>query len=82
MAGSATALPRPHYTPTYSSWLNQVERWFAILTQRQIRRSSCVSAKDLVAKIEAFIATYNAKAYPFVWMATSEAILEKVERLC
>ena len=71
-----------HYTPTYSSWLNQVERWFAILTQREIRRSSCVSAKDLVAKIEAFIAAYNAKAHPFVWTATSEAILAKVERLC
>ena len=71
-----------HYTPTYSSWLNQVERWFAILTQRQIRRSSCVSAKDLVAKIEAFIAAYNTKAHPFVWTATSEAILEKVERIC
>jgi len=71
-----------HYTPTYSSWLNQVERWFAILTQRQIRRSSCASAKDLIAKIEAYIAAYNAKAHPFVWTVTSEAILEKVERIC
>lgn len=59
----------------------QVERWFAILTQRHIRRSSCVSAKDLVAKIEAFIAAYNAKAHPFVWTATSEDLLEKVERI-
>jgi putative transposase len=71
-----------HYTPTYSSWLNQIERWFAILTERQIRRSSAVSAKDLIANIEAFIATYNAKARPFVWTATSDAILEKIERIC
>jgi transposase len=71
-----------HYTPTYSSWLNQIERWFAILTERQIRRSSAVSAKELIAKIEAFVAAYNAKARPFVWTATSEAILEKLERLC
>jgi putative transposase len=71
-----------HYTPTYSSWLNQIERWFAILTERQIRRSSAVSAKDLVAKIEAFVAAYNAKARPFAWTPTSDAILEKLERLC
>ncbi|OAJ68298.1 Integrase core domain protein [Gluconobacter cerinus] len=62
-----------HYTPIYASWLNQIERWFALLTERQIRRASCVSA---------FVQTYNARAKPFVWTATSEAILEKVERLC
>jgi transposase len=71
-----------HCTLTYSSWLNQIERWFAILTERQIRRSSAVSAKDLVAKIEAFVAAYNAKARPFVWTAASDAILEKLECLC
>ncbi|PYD74739.1 IS630 family transposase [Novacetimonas pomaceti] len=71
-----------HYTPTYASWLNQVERWFALLTERQIRRASFVSAKDLTEKINAFVQTYNARAKPFVWTATSEAILEKVERLC
>jgi len=71
-----------HYTPTYASWLNQVERWFALLTERQIRRASFVSAKDLVEKIDAFVQAYNIKAKPFVWTATSEAILEKVERLC
>jgi putative transposase len=71
-----------HYTPTYASWLNQVERWFALLTQRQIRRGSFVSAKDLVAKIDTFVQAYNAKAHPFVWTATSEAILDKVARLC
>jgi putative transposase len=71
-----------HYTPTYASWLNQVERWFALLTQRQIRRGSFVSAKDLVAKIDTFVQAYNAKTHPFVWTATSGAILDKVARLC
>jgi putative transposase len=71
-----------HHTPTYASWLNQVERWFALLTQRQIRRGSFVSAKELVAKIEAFVHAYNDKARPFVWTATSDAILAKIERLC
>jgi putative transposase len=73
---------RIHFTPTYASWLNQVERWFALLTQRQIRRGSFASAKDLVAKINAFVDAYNAKCRPFVWTATSEAILEKVAKLC
>ena len=71
-----------HFTPTYSSWLNQVERWFALITQRHIRRASFVSAKDLIAKIDTFVEAYNAKARPFQWTATSEAILAKIERLC
>lgn len=71
-----------HYTPTYASWLNQVERWFALLTQRQIRRGSFVSAKDLVAKIDTFVQAYNGKARPFVWTATSQQILEKVAKIC
>lgn len=64
-----------HFTPTYASWMNQVERWFALITQRRIRRGSFVSAKDLVSKIEAFVAAYN-------WTATSDAIFAKLERLC
>jgi putative transposase len=71
-----------HHTPTYASWLNQVERWFALLTQHQIRRGSFVSAKELIAKIEAFVHAYNDKARPFIWTATSGAILGKLERLC
>jgi len=71
-----------HYTPTYASWLNQVERWFGLITQRQIRRGSFVSAQDLVAKIKTFVDAYNAQASPFAWTATSEAILAKIERLC
>jgi len=71
-----------HYTPTYASWLYQVERWFALITQRQIRRGSFVSARDLIGKINAFVEAYNAKAKPFVWTATSQSILAKVKRLC
>jgi putative transposase len=71
-----------HYTPTYASWLNQVERWFAILTSREIRRGSFASAKDLVARITAFVAAYNTRSQPFTWTATADAILAKLARLC
>lgn len=71
-----------HYTPTYSSWLNQVERWLGLITQQAIRRGSFKSVKDLVAKIDNFVQHYNDKAAPFVWTATAESILAKIERLC
>ncbi len=48
-----------HYTPTYAPWLNQVERWFGIITQRAIRRGSFSSVKQLIANIEHFIANYH-----------------------
>src|ERR1700710_849245 len=66
-----------HYTPTYSSWLNQVERWFALITQRAIRRGSFRSVKDLVEKIDAFVQLYNRSHRPFVWTATADSILGK-----
>ena len=71
-----------HYTPTYASWLNQVERWFGIITQQAIRRGSFSSVKQLVKKIEHFVDRYNANASPFAWTATAESILAKVQRLC
>lgn len=71
-----------HYTPTYASWLNQVEIWFNIITQRAIRRGTFRSVPDLVAKIESFVATYNRESKPFVWTATADSILAKIERLC
>ena len=71
-----------HYTPTYSSWLNQVERWFALITQQAIRRGSFTSVKDLVAKIDAFVQNYNRSHRPFVWTATADSILAKITRLC
>jgi putative transposase len=51
-----------HFTPTYSSWLNQVERFFALITDKTIRRGSFKSAKELVAKIQSFISQYNKTA--------------------
>ena len=71
-----------HYTPTYSSWLNQVEIWFGIITQRAIRRGVFRSVRQLIQKIEEFVAHYNRESRPFVWVATADSILEKIGRLC
>jgi putative transposase len=71
-----------HYTPTYASWLNQVEIWFNIITQKAIRRGTFRSVRDLISKIEHFVGAYNTKARPFVWTATADSILGKIERLC
>lgn len=71
-----------HYTPTYASWLNQVEIWFNIITQRAIRRGTFRSVPDLIAKIDSFVDHYNRNCCPFVWTATSDSILTKIQRLC
>jgi putative transposase len=71
-----------HFTPTYASWLNQVERFFALMTQRAIRRGSFVSVADLVRKIDRFVQHHNAHAAPFIWTATADSILQKLARLC
>jgi transposase len=71
-----------HYAPTYASWLNQVERWFGIITQRAIRRGSFSSVKELIARIEQFVGAYNRNTAPFIWTATADSILEKLQRLC
>lgn len=71
-----------HYTPTYSSWLNQVEIWFNIITQQAIRRGSFRSVKQLTDKINLFVENYNAKSQPFSWTATADSILNKINRLC
>ena len=70
-----------HYTPTYASWLNQVERWFALITQQAIRRSSVRSVKELIRNIEKFVDHYNEKATPFMWTATADSIFTKLKRL-
>jgi putative transposase len=71
-----------HFTPTYSSWLNQVERWFALITNQAIRRGSFDSVTDLKRKINEFVEHYNHHPQPFMWTATAESILAKLERLC
>lgn len=71
-----------HFVPTYSSWLNQVERFFAIITERAIRRGSFTCVKELTTKIDQFVARYNQNCKPFAWTATADSILEKLARLC
>lgn len=71
-----------HYIPTYATWLNQVERWFGLITQQAIRRGSFSSVKELVTKIDDFVEHYNAHPRPFVWTATADSILDKIQRLC
>jgi len=71
-----------HYTPTYASWLNQVEIWFNLITQKAIRRGTFKNVKDLVKNIDQFVQTYNRNTRPFQWTATAESILEKIKRLC
>lgn len=71
---------RLHFIPTSSSWLNLVERWFAELTNKAVRRGSFQSVPDLIEKITAFIAAHNEHSSAFVWTATAEDILAKIER--
>jgi transposase len=70
-----------HFIPTHSSWLNLVERWFALLTERQIKRGAHTSVVQLKAAIESFIEQNNKTPKPFVWTKTADVILEKVARL-
>jgi transposase len=69
-----------HFTPTSSSWLNLVERWFRELTQKAIRRGVFPSVKELVEAIQEYLEAYNEDPKPFVWTARVEEILEKVNR--
>ena len=71
-----------HYTPTYASWLNQVERWFGLITQQAIRRGSFKSVRELVQKIDAYVTHYNLHRRPFIWTATADSIFAKLHRLC
>jgi transposase len=69
-----------HFTPTSSSWLNLVERWFRNLTDKAIRRGVFPSVPDLISAIERYLQARNADPKPFVWTATADEILEKVRR--
>jgi transposase len=69
-----------HFIPTSSSWLNLVERWFEELSEKAIRRGSFVSVPDLEKAIEEFLAAWNESPNPFVWTATVEDIMKKIER--
>ena len=71
-----------HFTPTSASWLNQVERWFALLTERQIRRGVHRSTKELKTAIDDFIQHHNREPKPFIWHKTADQILDSVARFC
>jgi len=71
-----------HFTPTSASWLNLVERWFALLTEKQLRRGAHRSTKELEAAIHSFIRNHNKDPKPFVWHKTADQILNSVARFC
>ncbi|HEY1911893.1 MAG TPA: IS630 family transposase [Vicinamibacterales bacterium] len=72
----------PHFTPTSASWLNLVERWFATLTQKQIKRGAHRSTRALETAIREYLAISNGSPKPFVWHKTADEILASVARFC
>ena len=70
-----------HYTPTYSSWINQVERWFAYLTQDLLQRSDHRSVQALEKDIREWVTAWNENPKPFIWTKTAEQILQSLSRL-
>jgi transposase len=71
-----------HFTPTGASWINQVERFFALITDKQIRRGVHTSVQKLEDDIRTFIQTHNADPKPFRWTKSAEDILASIERFC
>jgi putative transposase len=71
-----------HFVPTYSSWLNLVERFFAVITDKAIRRGSFRSVRELVQRIDHFVTHHNVDCKPFIWTATADSIIAKLQRLC
>jgi transposase len=71
-----------HFTPTASSWLNQVERFFALLTARQLKRGTHRSVEELEAAVLAYLERHNAEPRPFRWTKSADEILASVARFC
>ena len=71
-----------HFTPTSASWLNQVERFFAEITRRRIRRGTFTHVRELEQAIHDYLDHHNGNPKPFIWTATAHAILDKVKRFC
>ena len=69
-----------HFTPTSSSWLNQIERWFAEITRKRIRRGTFRSVRDLVRAIKDYVRHYNRHPRPFQWVASAGKIIRKVNK--
>jgi transposase len=71
-----------HFTPTSASWLNLVERWFAALTDKQLRRNSFQSTRQLETAIRSYLDQHNLNPKPFVWTKTADQILDSIARYC
>ena len=71
-----------HYTPTYSSWINLVERWFALLSERKIKRASHRSTRELERDIRSFLDQTNDHPKPFIWTKSADQILASLRRFC
>lgn len=71
-----------HLTPTSASWLNQVERWLATLTEKQIRRGTHRLTQQIDRAIRDYLETYNADPKPFVWSKTADEIFASIQRFC
>lgn len=71
-----------HFTPTSASWINQVERFFGLLTQRQLRRGTFRSTVALEKAIRTYLDSHNRDPKPFVWVKTADEILESIKRFC
>ena len=71
-----------HFTPTSSSWINQVERWFGFLTEQKIKRGAHQSVRALENDIRAWITDWNTHPRPFIWTKTVEEILDSLARFC
>jgi transposase len=71
-----------HFTPTSSSWINQVERFFALLAEKQIKRGAHTSVKQLIVAIEDFISRQNANPRPLRWTKSAEDIMASIDRFC
>jgi len=71
-----------HFTPTSASWLNQVERWFATLTEKYIRRGTHRSTRQLEQAIRQYLDIHNANPKPFAWVKSADDILASIERFC
>ena len=71
-----------HFTPTSASWLNLVERWFAALTEKQLRRGAFRSTRELESTILSYLESHNTQPQPFIWTKTADQILASLARFC
>lgn len=71
-----------HFTPTSSSWLNMVERWFALLSEKQIKRGTHRSTMQLEQAIRHYLAIHNQNPKPFMWTKSADDILASLARFC